>query len=281
MGSYTIDKLSPAIGAEISGINLLNNSSKKFINDIYNDLIRYKVIFFWNQYITPQFHLEFARKFGDLDKPHPIYPNVDNFSEIVLLENDKQHPPDTDIWHTDVTYKTNPPFASILYSKIIPSEGGDTLWSSLTSIYDDLPSEMKKYLSKLRAIHDMGDFRNDYINDDNNQSSENLNNGFNEFGNAVHDIIKTHPVSKKKLLYINPGFTRQIVGLHMNESNDLLNYLFNFMNKPEYQVRFKWTPNTLVIWDNRATMHYAVGDYMPKKRVMHRVTVLNDRREQK
>ena len=281
MGSYTIDKLSPAIGAEISGIDLLNNSSKKFINDIYNDLIRYKVIFFRNQYITPQFHLEFARKFGDLDKPHPIYPNVDNFSEIVLLENDKQHPPDTDIWHTDVTYKTNPPFASILYSKIISSEGGDTLWSSLTSIYDDLPSEMKKYLSKLRAIHDMGDFRNDYINDDNNQSSENLNNGFNEFGNAVHDIIKTHPVSKKKLLYINPGFTRQIVGLHMNESNDLLNYLFNFMNKPEYQVRFKWTPNTLAIWDNRATMHYAVGDYMPKKRVMHRVTVLNDRREQK
>ena len=280
MGSYTINKLSPAIGAEISGIDLLNNSSNKFIKEIYKNLIRYKVIFFRNQHITPQFHLEFAKKFGDLDKPHPIYPNVDNFSEIVLLENDKQHPPDTDIWHTDVTYKTNPPFASILYSKIIPSEGGDTLWSSLTSIYDDLPSEMKKYLSKLRAIHDMGDFRNDYINDDNNQSSENLNNGFNEFGNAVHDIIKTHPVSKKKLLYINPGFTRQIVGLHMNESNDLLNYLFNFMNKPEYQVRFKWTPNTLAIWDNRATMHYAVGDYMPKKRVMHRVTVLNDRREQ-
>ena len=117
------------------------------------------------------------------------------------------------------------------------------------------------------------------MNDDNKESSVKLNKGFEEFGNAVHPVVKVHPISNEKFLYINPSFTSQIVGMTTTDSNNLLSYLFNFMSKPEFQIRFKWTPNTLVIWDNRCTMHYAIGDYMPDKRVMHRVTVLNDRRD--
>jgi len=279
MKQYHLNKLSPELGAEISGIDLSKDFNEEIQNKIYDDLINYKVLFFREQNITPQFHVEFAKSFGSIEEPHPVYPHVEGFPEIVLLENDKDNPPDTDEWHTDVTFKNDPPFASVLYSKIIPEVGGDTLWSSLSKIYDALPNELKAQIENLRAIHDMGSFRNNYMNDDNRESSVKLNKGFEEFGNAVHSVVKAHPISSEKFLYINTSFTSQIVGMTTTDSNNLLSYLFNFMCKPEFQIRFKWTPNTLVIWDNRCTMHYAIGDYMPNKRVMHRVTVLNDRRD--
>ena len=279
MQQYHLNKLSPELGAEISGIDLSKDFNEEIQNKIYNDLIRYKVLFFRDQNITPQFHIEFAKSFGSIEEPHPVYPHVDGFPEIVLLENDKDNPPDTDEWHTDVTFKNDPPFASVLYSKIIPEVGGDTLWSSLSKIYDALPNELKAHIENLRAIHDMGSFRNNYMNDDDRESSIKLSKGFQEFGNAVHSVVKEHPISNERFLYINPSFTSQIVGMTTTDSNNLLSYLFNFMCKPEFQIRFKWTPNTLAIWDNRCTMHYAIGDYMPDKRVMHRVTVLNDRRD--
>ena len=279
MQQYHLNKLSPELGAEISGIDLSKDFNEEIQNKIYNDLIRYKVLFFRDQNITPQFHIEFAKSFGSIEEPHPVYPHVDGFPEIVLLENDKDNPPDTDEWHTDETFKNDPPFASVLYSKTTPEVGGDTLWSSLSKIYDALPNELKGQIENLRAIHDMGSFRNNYMNDDDKESSIKLNKGFQEFGNAVHSVVKEHPISNERFLYINPSFTSQIVGMTTTDSNNLLSYLFNFMCKPEFQIRFKWTPNTLAIWDNRCTMHYAIGDYMPDKRVMHRVTVLNDRRD--
>ena len=116
------------------------------------------------------------------------------------------------------------------------------------------------------------------VHEDDIESANRLNKGFEEFGNAVHPVVKMHPVSKKKFLYINPSFTSQIVGMTTTDSNNLLSYLFNFMNKPEFQIRFQWTPDTLVIWDNRCTMHYAIGDYMPHQRIMNRITVLSDKR---
>ena len=215
----------------------------------------------------------------NIEPPHPVYPNVQNYPEIVLLENNKKNPPDTDVWHTDVTFKANPPFASILYSQTIPPVGGDTLWSCLTSIYEALPNDIQIYLEKLNAVHDMGDFRNTFTKNEPLGEATKLNKGFNKFGSSIHPIIKVHPITKKKLLYINPGFTNHIVGLNASDSQNLLSYLFNLMNKPEFQVRFKWTENTIAIWDNRCTMHYALGDYMPYERKMHRVTILNDKRE--
>ena len=279
MYQYHLNKLTPELGAEISEIDLSKDFNREIQNKIYNDLIHHKVLFFRNQNITPHFHIEFAKSFGSIEEPHPVYPHVKGFPEIILLENDKDNPPDTDEWHTDVTFKNDPPFASVLYSKITPEVGGDTLWSSLSKIYDALPNELKGQIENLRAIHDMGSFRNNYMNDDDKESSIKLNKGFQEFGNAVHSVVKEHPISNERFLYINPSFTSQIVGMTTTDSNNLLSYLFNFMCKPEFQIRFKWTPNTLAIWDNRCTMHYAIGDYMPNKRVMHRVTVLNDRRD--
>ena len=281
MREYSLEQLTPTIGAEISNIDLSQDLSEEKLDQIYQDLIDYKVIFFRNQEISPKNHIALAKSFGEIEPPHPVYPHVKDFPEIVLLENDANNPPDTDEWHTDVTFKSDPAFASILYSKIIPPSGGDTLWCSLSAIYEALPSDTKKYLETLRAVHDMGSFRNNFIDDDNEKSAQNVNEGFQKFGNAIHPMVKVHPISKNKLLYINPGFTSQIVGMNMTDSNNLLTYLFNFMNKPEFQIRFKWSANTIAIWDNRCTMHYAIGDYMPHHRQMNRITVLNDKRDVK
>ena len=279
MREYSLTPITPAIGAEISGIDLSLPLSQDQLDQIYQDLIDYNVIFFRDQNISPKNHVALANSFGEIEPPHPVYPHVKGFPEIVLLENDSNNPPDTDVWHTDVTFKSDPAFTSILYSKIIPPTGGDTLWCSLSAIYESLPNDMKKYLESLRAVHDMGDFRNNFINEDNIDSAHKLNEGYKKFGNAIHPVIKKHPISNKKFLYINPGFTSQLVGMNMTESNNLLSYLFNFMNKPEFQIRFKWSANTVAIWDNRCTMHYAVGDYMPHHRQMNRITVLNDKRD--
>ena len=279
MTNYEINSLTPTIGAEISGIDLSNNLTPQDLDNIYKNLIDHKVIFFRNQNLKPEAHVAFAKSFGDIEPPHPIYPHVENFPEITLLENDPTNPPDTDEWHTDVTFKTEPPFTSILYSKEIPPSGGDTLWCSLIAIYDALPNNIKTELETKRAIHDMGAFRNNFSSENNEEYSKKLNAGFEKFGNAVHPVVKIHPILNKKFLYINPSFTRHIIGMDMTDSNNLLSYLFNFMTKPQYQVRFKWTPNTLALWDNRCTMHYAIGDYMPHRRVMNRITVLNDKRD--
>ena len=279
MREYNLEQITPTIGAEISNIDLSQDLSEEKLDQIYQDLIDYKVIFFRNQEISPENHIALAKSFGEIEPPHPVYPHVKDFPEIVLLENDANNPPDTDEWHTDVTFKSDPAFASILYSKIIPPSGGDTLWCSLSAIYEALPDDTKKYLETLRAVHDMGSFRNNFIDDDNEKSAQNVNEGFQKFGNAIHPMVKVHPISKNKLLYINPGFTSQIVGMNMTDSNNLLAYLFNFMNKPEFQIRFKWSANTIAIWDNRCTMHYAIGDYMPHRRQMNRITVLNDKRD--
>ena len=134
MKQYHLNKLSPELGAEIGGIDLSKDFNEEIQNKIYDDLINYKVLFFREQNITPQFHVEFAKSFGSIEELHPVYPHVEGFPEIVLLENDKDNPPDTDEWHTDVTFKNDPPFASVLYSKTIPEVGDDTLWLSLIHI---------------------------------------------------------------------------------------------------------------------------------------------------
>jgi taurine dioxygenase len=281
LSAFQINKLTPNIGVEIVGTNIFNNLTTSVCDKIYKTLIENKVIFFRNQQLTNDQHISLAKSFGEIEPPHPVYPHVEQYPEIVLLENDEKRPPDTDVWHTDVTFKPNPPFASILHSKIIPPYGGDTLWSCLSSIYEALPSEIKKYLKTLKAVHDMGDFRNTYTNNEPIGAAHKLNEGHKKFGSSIHPIVKTHPVTNNNYIYINPGFTTHIVGLNATDSSNLLNYLFNFMNKPEFQIRFKWTNNTVAMWDNRCTMHYAIGDYMPHKRTMHRVTILNDKREKK
>ena len=278
MGDQTllVDRLVPALGAEISGINLNEVSSNEQYDQIYNALIEHQVIFFRNQSLTPQAHIRLATSFGDLQGQHPVYPHVEGYPNIVILKNDADNPPDADGWHTDYSFQDNPPFTSILVSRQIPDLGGDTLWASLSRAYETLSDAMKSEIAELTAVHDMGDFRNNFTVGE--SSGDKLTDAHQRFGSAIHPVVKTHPVSGRKFLYVNESFTQHIVGMRATDSNQLLSYLLHHINQPEHQVRFRWTPNTVAMWDNRCTWHYATADYLPASREMNRITVLNDRR---
>jgi taurine dioxygenase len=269
-------RLTPLIGAEISGVDLSKPVGQDMLDAIYDALMEHHVIFFRDQQLSPQSHLDFARSFGEPEPPHPVYPNVDGFENIVKLENDGDNPPDTDGWHTDLTFRQNPPFSSILWARTVPETGGDTIWCNLCAAYEALPEGLKSELAEMTAVHDMGDFRNNFTVGQ--TSGERLMAAHQRFGSAIHPIVQVHPVTGRKFLYVNDGFTVHVVGLRARESSRLLTMLFEHMNQPEFQVRFRWQNNSLAMWDNRCTMHYAVADYMPHYRCMHRITVVDDRR---
>lgn len=272
----SVNRVTPAIGAEISNIDLTVPIDQMTHDLIYDLLIENQVIFFRNQPISSKNHLELACAFGEPEDVHPIYPHVEGFPNIVLLRNGPESVPDTNDWHTDLTFRQESPFASVLSAKVVPECGGDTLWLSLSRAYETLPETIKSELQTMTAVHDMGSFRNQFAT--NEIEGSKIVAAHKEFGSAIHPIVQTHPVSGKKFLFINESFTAHVVGLRTSESNRLLNYLFQHINQPEHQVRFRWTPDSIAIWDNRCTSHYATADYLPHERVMHRVTVVSDRR---
>ena len=271
-----IDALTPAIGANITAIDISQPIDGDTLDAIYQALIDHLVIIFPEQTILPAAHLAFAESFGELDQPHHVYPHVPGFERIVSLENDADRPPETNAWHTDLTFKQNPPFASILYARAVPVTGGDTLWASMYAAYDALPSGMKEQLADLSAVHDMGSFRNEYLARENGVQA--LNEAMAKVGSAVHPMVRNHPVTGRGFLFVNQSFTTHVVGMSSHDSHRLLRYLFDHINQPEFQCRLRWQANSLVMWDNRVTQHYAVADYMPHYRLMHRVTVIDDRR---
>ena len=274
-----INKITPYIGAEIKGVDFSKVISDEEHKLIYNALIENLVIFFRETKISPRKHVEFSELFGDLDLPHPVYPSVEGFSQIVKLENHKDNPPDTYAWHTDLTFKDVQPFASVLVAGSVPKIGGDTLWSSCYQAYERLPDGMKEDLASIKAIHDMGDFRNCFsVSRDGNTGVERLKDGMSKLGQNIRNLIEVHPVSKRKYLNFNETFVSHIVGKTTNDSNSLKTFLGNHMNKPEDQVRWRWQNGDLVMWDNRVTMHYAIADYMREYRCMNRVTIINDKR---
>ena len=272
---FKVEAITPVIGASISGISLNQDLKSDTVEKIYNALIKYQVIFFREQDLTPESHLQLAKRFGDIDPGHPVYPHVEGFQSIVLLKNDESSRPDTNDWHKDLTFKSNPPFASILHGVNVPKIGGDTLWASMSAVYDSLTDGWKEDLEGLEAIHDMGTFRNDFYKEGGINS---VNSALKKVGSAVHKVIETHPISGKKYLNVNQSFTRNIVNLSQGASDHILKFLFQLLARPEFQVRFHWQNNSVAIWDNRITQHYAVNDYLPNSRHMQRVTIINDKR---
>ena len=272
---FKVEAITPVIGASISGISLNQDLKSDTVEKIYNALIKYQVIFFREQDLTPESHLQLAKRFGDIDPGHPVYPHVEGFQSIVLLKNDESSRPDTNDWHKDLTFKSNPPFASILHGVSVPKIGGDTLWASMSAVYDSLTDGWKEDLEGLEAINDMGTFRNDFYKEGGINS---VNSALKKVGSAVHKVIEKHPISGKKYLNVNQSFTRNILNVSQGASDHILKFLFQLLARPEFQVRFHWQNDSVAIWDNRITQHYAVNDYLPNSRHMQRVTIINDKR---
>jgi taurine dioxygenase len=272
----TITPLTPTIGAVIGNVDLSKNVDDELVADIRAALLKHKVVFFEDQHISAVQHRDFAARFGDLHT-HPLYPGVPEAPEMFILDNHANNPTDNDAWHTDVTFIETPPLGAILYAKLLPENGGDTCWANMQAAYEALSKPLQRFLSELDAVHDFNRGFPQQGQVAKQAGSDKAAKAREEHPPVIHPVVRTHPETGADSLFVNYGFTDRIKGLRRNESEALLNMLFVHVQKPEFQVRWKWKPNAIAFWDNRITQHYAVNDYLPARRVMHRATIIGDR----
>lgn len=262
-----IEPLTNRIGAEIFGVDLTQpDTPDDVIREIHDALMLYQVIFFRDQKLGHEAHKAFGRRFGELFI-HNGVASIEGHKEIVAIhadENSKYIAGDN--WHSDLTMNAEPPMGSILYMHTLPSVGGDTLWSSMYAAYDTLSESMKSYLDTLTAVHDGDHVYRPIINDPTKT-----------YPCSEHPVVRVHPVTKRKALFVNASYTTKIVGLPKAESDALLNYLYVHVQDPNFQCRFRWKQHSVAFWDNRCTQHFAVYDYYPNVRSGFRVTVAGDK----
>jgi taurine dioxygenase len=274
--SITVSRLTPALGAVIDGVSLADELPQSTIDRLSELLVEHHILFFRRQRLTPQQQVSFARRFGELHV-HPIYPVLTELPEIMVIDTHSNFLPDNDNWHTDVTFTQTPPMAGILAAKQLPSVGGDTLWSSNLAAYQGLSEPMKRLLDGLTAEHSVvksfppGRWGADPA------FKERYDRAVAKHPPVNHPVVRTHPVSGRKALFVNEGFTMRINELSERESDTLLSFLFAHAGRPEFIIRWQWQVDDLAFWDNRITQHYAVADYLPERRIMHRATVNGDR----
>ncbi|HEX5097414.1 MAG TPA: TauD/TfdA family dioxygenase [Acidimicrobiia bacterium] len=264
-----VQPLTPTIGAEVYGIDLGHLCDTGTLAELQKAWLDYKVLFFREQHITTDQHIAFCRQFGDLEV-HPFVPPKPGYPEVmVLIANDKRKGSEN-AWHSDVTWRQEPSLGSMLRAVEIPPIGGDTLFADMEAAYGNLPESIKEQLDGRTAIHD---FARVFGVVDEAKRAELRE----KYPPAEHPVIRTHPVSGRKSIYVNDGFTSHIVGMDPDESTKLLRLLYRQAAVPEYQCRLRWAPDTFALWDNRSAQHYAVSDYFPQTRVMERVTIVGDR----
>lgn len=268
--SVKIEPVTSTIGAEIKGINLSTEVDDAVFKVIHDALMTHQVVFFRDQALTTEQHLALARRFGEpaYSKKLPMYDGIETVS---LLENDGSKRVVGDIWHTDNTDFANPPMGALLYAQAVPSIGGDTNWASMYAAYDALSDGMKDYLSRLTALHDNSGVKRRYASEKSLRAE-----GTVVDEPAEHPVVRVHPVTGRRSLFVNSGYTQRIVGVSDVESRHVLNMLFEHVMRPEFHVRFRWRRGSLAIWDNRCTQHYAVGDYNELRR-MRRVQIVGDK----
>tara|TARA_B100000929_G_scaffold224417_1_gene180733 strand:+ start:198 stop:1040 length:843 start_codon:yes stop_codon:yes gene_type:complete len=274
MSKIQIKPYTNALGAEILGVNLTEKLSNTQIASIKDALNTYHVVFFRDQNINSTEFVNFGKNFGILET-HPLIPTLKGFPEIIQLESndDGPHPhaAKSRIWHADQSYMPIPPMGAILKAITIPESGGNTMFLNACLAYEQLSKKMKNFLSKLQAVHSivMTNTKEEIL-------SEQGLSRFAKMQKALppveHPVIKIHPETGKKCIYVNEAFTSHITGLNHNESDSLLDFLYKHLHNPDFQCRFIWEKNSIAFWDNQVTQHFAVGDYNTK-RIMHRLTI--------
>ena len=263
-----------ALGAEISGIDLTGELRAEDYRAIRAMLVEHEVIFFRNQDVTPAQQHALASSFGPL-QTHPAYATVEGFPEITILESTADKPSKIECWYSDMTFRQHPPMGTVLRSKVIPEKGGDTLWSSMTSAYDGLSAQMQTFLAELTAVHDFCYGFKESLAEQG--GAERLARAVADNPPVHHPVIRTHPESGKKVIFVNPLFTTHIAGLPAAESRAILEFLYQHNTTPEFTCRFAWEANCIAIWDNRSTQHKPVNDYFPAYRCLERIVIDGDK----
>jgi taurine dioxygenase len=271
---FAVQPLTPTIGAVIDGVSLAAPVDAPLFDELNRALLEWKVLFFRDQEISGPQHTEFAANWGPLEahpfiKVHTAQP--EERPEVVRFEKSATVTGYENVWHSDVTWRECPSLGSVLRAVEVPDVGGDTLFSDMCAAYDGLTDTTKARIENLTAVHD-------WIRTFGMGMDEKTRNELRaDFPAVEHPVVRTHPETGRKMIYVNRAFTQYIAGVSAEESRSLLEHLFAQASFPEYQCRWKWRAGDVGFWDNRSTQHYAASDYAPQRRVMERITVIGDR----
>jgi taurine dioxygenase len=260
--------LTPTIGAEIRGVDCadVDDAAVAAIRAVWLERL---VVFFPEQRLDDAQQIAFAERFGTVVEGHPIEPTLHAHPEVQPIDSELGR---TNFWHTDVTFMPRPPMASMLRAVSLPDVGGDTMWADTRAAYDALSGPVRTFCDGLVGIHhDASYAARVAAGEANHWDGERLT----RLDPVEHPVVRTHPETGRRSLFVNPGFTRGLRDVSAPESAAILRMLYQHMTQPEFVVRYRWTPETLAFWDNRATMHYGISDY-DARRVMHRVILRGD-----
>ena len=269
-----VHKIAGSLGAEISGIDLSKGVSPALARDIREVFLEHLVIFFRDQTLNTSQFMDFAQAMGE-PVEYPFVKGLDGFPKVIevkKLEHERNN--FGGIWHSDTTYLPQPPMGSMLYAQVLPPFGGDTMFANQYQAYDELSDTMKRLLEGLKGISssakaDVSKTREDRLKTDAKDAKPTSL-------ESHHPIVRTHPETGRKALYVNVAHTSGIAGMTAEESAALLPFLFQHQVKPEYTCRFQWRPGSLAFWDNRCAQHNPVNDYHGHRRIMHRITLAGD-----
>ncbi len=273
--------LAGALGAEIVGIDVSRAIDDAVFDELQRALVDFGVLCFRDQHIDHAQQVAFARRFGTLDV-HPIVKGTDDIPELVRVLKPAGESASFGVgWHSDNSFFAEPSLGSVLYGVTIPPYGGDTLYASMERAFDALSTPMKTFLDGMVAVHSASSAYDPKVTGEKKYRGEApISYRYDEQAinaEVQHPVIRTHPVSGRKSIYVNQMFTQRIVGLNSNESRALLAFLYDHCVQPEFTCRLRWQPNTLAMWDNRSVQHYAIDDYRQFERLMYRVTICGDR----
>ncbi|GAB2965496.1 TauD/TfdA family dioxygenase [Streptomyces pseudoechinosporeus] len=267
---FELVPLGRTIGAEVRGVDLSRPVEPALRQELNRALLEWKVLFFRGAHLTSVQQRDFARNWGELET-NPLLATGSTEDVVRFDKGSGSTPTFENIWHADVTFRERPALGAVLQLREVPPFGGDTMWADMAAAYDNLPQEVKDRIDGATAVHDfIPGFARFY-------GPERLAPFQDAFPPVEHPVVRTHPETGRRLLFVNASFTTRITGMERGESDRLLSYLCRQAHVPEYQVRFHWQPGDVAFWDNRATQHYAVNDYAPHRRVAERVAIEGDR----
>lgn len=268
--NFEVTRYGATIGGEISGVNLCEELSDEVIAEIRQALLDYKVLFFRDQPLTSDQHVAFAKRFGELEI-HPFIMSNTDHPELVRFEKSADVGGYENGWHSDVTWRECPSMGAVLHAIAVPQTGGDTLFSDMYAAYEGLPQKVKDQIETMVAVHDYSKAFGHQL-DSETQKEMRV-----KYPMVEHPIVRTHPETQRKLLYVNHFFVSHIKGLSPEEGDELMDLLCRQATTLEYQCRFHWTPDSVVFWDNTAVQHYAASDYWPDVRVVERASIIGSR----
>ena len=275
MTELSLRRAAGALGAFVSGVGLADvAASDQVYTQVRRALNEHEVLFFRDQDTAPEVFASFAKRFGEV-LDHPAYATTEESDAVQILESTVENPSKIEIWHSDMTFMGQPPSFTLLQGQIIPEVGGDTLWASATAAFASLSKEMQELLTPLTAIHDFAHGFAESLAEPG--GAERLAPAIAANPPVQHPLVRTHPETGSKSIYVNRLFTTRIKQLSALESEHLLNFLYQHVIADEHTVRLSWQPGTVAIWDNRSTQHKPVNDFFPQHRKMHRVTLRGDK----